>query len=336
MSVQGFSTAKGHKKPPGRHDTMKAMTALGIVVTFVTVAVLVIEFLRHRRSPLSIYGWFGLGMLTLAEWLMFRHFEPLATYFTPIAWTAYILLADAAVHAVKGHSRLRDHPAEFAGVALLSVPLWLIFEAYNLRLHNWTYVGLPASRALALLGYGWSFATITPGILQTADLVEAFDWFSPAAPLRFSSPARATMMVFGGACLVLPLVLPQAIAAYLFALVWVGFIFLLDPINYRLRLPSILGDLAAGRRGRFYALLISGYTCGWLWEFWNYWAPAKWHYVFPMFQNVKIFEMPAPGYLGFLPFAVECFVMYVSAAGLLARPAAAMLNSRLPGTSRHS
>jgi hypothetical protein len=315
---------------------MKAMTALGIVVTFVTVAVLVIEFLRHRRSPLSIYGWFGLGMLTLAEWLMFRHFEPLATYFTPIAWTAYILLADAAVHAVKGHSRLRDHPAEFAGVALLSVPLWLIFEAYNLRLHNWTYVGLPASRALALLGYGWSFATITPGILQTADLVEAFDWFSPAAPLRFSSPARATMMVFGGACLVLPLVLPQAAAAYLFALVWVGFIFLLDPINYRLRLPSILGDLAAGRRGRFYALLISGYTCGWLWEFWNYWAPAKWHYVFPMFQNVKIFEMPAPGYLGFLPFAVECFVMYVSAAGLLARPAAAMLNSRLPGTSRHS
>jgi len=143
-------------------------------------------------------------------------------------------------------------------------------------------------------------------------------------------------MVFGGACLVLPLVLPQAAAAYLFALVWVGFIFLLDPINYRLRLPSILGDLAAGRRGRFYALLISGYTCGWLWEFWNYWAPAKWHYVFPMFQNVKIFEMPAPGYLGFLPFAVECFVMYVSAAGLLARPAAAMLNSRLPGTSRHS
>ena len=315
---------------------MKAMTALGIVVTFVTVAVLVIEFLRHRRSPLSIYGWFGLGMLTLAEWLMFRHFEPLATYFTPIAWTAYILLADAAVHAVKGHSRLRDHPAEFAGVALLSVPLWLIFEAYNLRLHNWTYVGLPASRALALLGYGWSFATITPGILQTADLVEAFDWFSPAAPLRFSSPARATMMVFGWACLALPLVLPQAAAAYLFALVWVGFIFLLDPINYRLRLPSILGDLAAGRRGRFYALLISGYTCGWLWEFWNYWAPAKWHYVFPMFQNVKIFEMPAPGYLGFLPFAVECFVMYVSAAGLLARPAAAMLNSRLPGTSRHS
>jgi hypothetical protein len=312
------------------------MTALGVAITFVTVAVLVIEFQRHRRFPLPIYGWFGLGMLTVAEWLLFRRFEPVATYFTPIAWTAYILLADAAVRAIKGRSRLRDHPVEFAGMALLSIPLWLIFEAYNLRLHNWTYVGLPASRALALLGYGWSFATITPGILETADLVGTFGWFPPAAPLRFSPRAQAAMLIFGSACLALPLVLPQAAAAYLFALVWVGFIFLLDPINYRLRLPSILGDFAAGRRGRFYGLLISGFACGWLWEFWNFWAAARWHYVFPMFQNVKIFEMPAPGYLGFPPFAVECFVMYGSAAGLLARPAAAMLNSRLPGSSRHS
>ncbi len=33
-------------------------------------------------------------------------------------------------------------------------------------------------------------------------------------------------------------------------------------------------------------------------------------------QDWKIFEMPAPGYLGFLPFALECFVMYVTAAWL--------------------
>jgi hypothetical protein len=36
-----------------------------------------------------------------------------------------------------------------------------------------------------------------------------------------------------------------------------------------------------------------------------------------MFQRQKIFEMPAPGYLGFPPFALECFVMYVSASALL-------------------
>jgi hypothetical protein len=261
---------------------------------------------------------------------MLRHIEPVATYFTPTAWTAYILLADAAVGAISGRSRLQ-HPPEFAKMALLSIPLWLIFEGYNLRLQNWTYVGLPTSRALSLLGYGWAFATITPGILETADLVESFGWFARAAPLRFSSRAQTALVIFGAACLVAPLLLPQATAARLFALVWVGFIFLLDPINYRLHLPSILGDFAAGRRGRFYSLLIAGFICGWFWEFWNFWAAAKWHYIFPIFQQWKIFEMPAPGYLGFLPFGVECFVMYVTASWLVSRPAAVALNSRLPG-----
>jgi hypothetical protein len=55
----------------------------------------------------------------------------------------------------------------------------------------------------------------------------------------------------------------------------------------------------------------SGALCGVLWELWNYWARAKWHYTVPIMPNVKIFEMPLPGYLGFPPFALEAFTMYV-------------------------
>jgi len=51
--------------------------------------------------------------------------------------------------------------------------------------------------------------------------------------------------------------------------------------------------------------------CGVLWEFWNYWSRAKWHYTVPIMENLKIFEMPVPGYLGFPAFAFECFTMYV-------------------------
>jgi len=297
------------------------MTLLGLALTFATIALLVIEFLRHRRAPLALYGWVGLVVLVAAEGLMFRGIEPVATYFTPIAWTCYILLADATVLAITGHSRLHDDPRRFALVALLSIPLWLIFEAYNLRLENWTYVGVPAKWA-GWFGYGWSFATITPGIFETADLVEAFGWFKPARPMVFSLAAQRGMVLFGLVCLALPLplVLPHHTAAYLFALVWIGFVFLLDPLNHSLRLPSLLGDFALGRRGRLYSLLISGWVCGWLWEFWNYWAAAKWHYIFPVAQRWKIFEMPAPGYLGFLPFALECFAMYVTASGLFSRP----------------
>jgi len=294
------------------------MTFLGLGLTFPTIALLIVEYFRHRRGPFAIYGWMGLLALVVAEVLMFRGLEPVATYFTPIAWTCYILVADAATLSISGRSRLHDESRRFALVALLSILIWLIFEAYNLRLGNWTYVGVPAGAA-GLLGYGWSFATITPGIFETADLVEAFGWFKPGRALSFSPAAERGMALFGLVCLVLPLVLPQHTAAYLFALVWIGFVFLLDPINHRLRLPSLLGDLAAGRRGRFYSLLISGWVCGWLWEFWNYWAAAKWHYVFPMAQRWKIFEMPVPGYFGFLPFALECFTMYVTTSALFRR-----------------
>ena len=42
-------------------------------------------------------------------------------------------------------------------------------------------------------------------------------------------------------------------------------------------------------------------------ELWNNWARAKWQYTVPIMENLKIFEMPLPGYLGFPPFALECF-----------------------------
>ena len=294
-----------------------AMIELGVGVTGATVGVLVAEFSRARRGRLPVYGWVGLAILAVAEVLMFRGVEPVATYFTPIAWTAYILIADAAVVTIRGRSRLSSGLRQFAGLAFLSIPLWLIFEVYNLRLKNWTYIGVPAGWAGALLGYAWSFATIWPAIFETADLVEAFGWFRKARPIELSRRAERILIGTGAVMLLVPVVLPERMGAYLFGLVWLGFALLLDPVNRRKGWGSILGDFRQGRRGRLWSFLISGWVCGWLWEFWNYWAVGKWHYIFPMFQRWKVFEMPAPGFLGFLPFAVECFTMYVFVAGML-------------------
>ena len=289
------------------------MLIAGFAFTFATVVVLAIEFVRRKRASLPAYAWAAIAALLVAWLLMFRGVYPITVYFTPIAWTCYIVLVDGAALALTGRSWLHDSPRELVLMAVISIPLWLIFEAYNLRLKNWTYVGVPEQLAFALLGYGWSFATITPAILQTASLVEGFGWFGPARSVRFSEWAERGMMIFGATCLLVPLLLPASIASYLFALVWVGFIFLLDPLNRRLGLPSLLGDFAQGQRNRFWSLFVAGWTCGWLWELWNYWAAAKWHYTFPIFQQWKIFEMPLPGYLGFLPFALECFVLYTTA-----------------------
>jgi hypothetical protein len=294
------------------------MEKLGIILTAATVTILVVEFFRARRGPFPAHGWLGLVALICAEYLMFHGIEPAATYFTPVAWTSYVLIADAAVFAISGRSRLREEPRGLLKMAALSIPLWLIFEAYNLRLANWTYAGLPQGQIEKWIGYGWAFATITPGIFMTAALIESFDWFKQESrPLRFSRATETAFIVLGAAMLMAPLLVPKRTAAYLFGLVWLGFLFLLEPINHRLHLPSFEGDLARGHRGRLYSFLAAGWVCGWLWEFWNYWARAGWIYTFPIGQQWKIFQMPAQGYLAFPVYALECFAMYVNGAWLI-------------------
>ncbi len=302
------------------------MPAVGVAIL---VAILTFLVLRHaeqtRRSGrrLPLYGWAGIGIIAVAEWLLFRRVWFVTIYMTPVCWTGYILAADAAVFSLRGESRLRSRPAGLLAMALTSIPLWLIFEAYNVRLENWTYVGLPLNWWLAALGYGWSFATIVPALLVTADWIEALGIFTGRARPRKPSAATGKVFILAGALMaLLPVLLPRTLAPYLFGLVWLAFAFLLEPINARLGLPSILRDLAEGRRARFHSLLSAGWLCGWLWEFWNYWAAAKWVYIFPIFQQAKIFEMPIPGYVGFLPFAVECFAMWQTACWLLHLPSA--------------
>ncbi len=235
-----------------------------------------------------------------------------ATWFTPIAWTGYILLADAFILRRRGTSLLNNRLAEVPLMALLSILCWMVFEVYNIRLENWVYVGVPTHPLLRALGYGWSFATIFPGIFQTADLLSAYGVFAGAGGrgVQWTAGKLWASAAVGLALVAGPVLLPVRIGAYLFGAVWLGFIFLLEPLNYRLGAPSIYRDLEAGRAARLWQLLAAGLICGLLWEFWNYWAAAKWLYIFPMFQNIKLFEMPLPGFLGFPPFALECFAMY--------------------------
>jgi hypothetical protein len=269
---------------------------------------------------LKWYGWLGLGWVLTAQALMFARVEPVHQWFTPIVWTGYILLADALVLRLRGRSLLHDRPREFAVLGWLSVLLWLIFEVYNLRLANWYYINVPEDPWLRNLAYLWSFATIFPGLFLTSELVAALleidlvrRWISPH---RFGSWWFVSLAV-GLVFLVVPPLLPTHVSRYLFGFVWLGVIFLLDPINHRLGAPSLIAEWEAGRLGRTAALLAGGGVCGLLWEFWNYWAGAKWIYDVPILGDIKLFEMPVVGFLGFPPFCLECFVLYQFARRVL-------------------
>ncbi|TAM83105.1 MAG: hypothetical protein EPN47_06605 [Acidobacteria bacterium] len=288
---------------------------VGMVLVGVTIGFLGLRyFSRAKRGELRVWGWAGLAMLLLFEVLLVFRVGWVATYLTPLCWTAYLLLADAAVCSLKGSSRLSDSPRAFFLLALASIPLWLIFEAYNLRMQNWAYVGLPPNPILRNFGYAWSFATIWPAIFETADLLQALGLFNrpirPHAPFSFTF--RLTLAIFGILFLTAPILFPVGIGQYLFALVWVGFVLLLDPLNYAWGGRSLLRDWEKGDASLFWNFMAAGLVCGIFWEFWNYWATARWIYIFPILQGWKIFEMPMPGFLGFPAFAVECFVMFES------------------------
>jgi len=265
------------------------------------------------------HGWIGLAVILIAEVLLFAGAPLIGTYFTPVVWTGYILFADGWVFARRGRSLLTAGRHELPVLLPFSIGSWLLFEGYNLLLKNWHYVGLPEPWPLRLLGYAWAFATILPALRETADLLEAHGAFAAwrIRPVALSPRAEATLLALGAGLLVYPLLFPSP---YLFGMVWVGFIFLCDPLNRWLGGPSLLADLREGKVQTFWCWFVGGTICGVLWEFWNYWASAKWHYTVPITAGWRIFEMPLAGYLGFGPFAVELYLMY-NLAVLLGRRA---------------
>jgi len=266
----------------------------------------------------------GAAIMAVSETMTLLHIEPFWSWNTPIAWTGFIIFADAIVWRARGDSWIRSAPREFAALALASIALWVLFEGFNQIIDNWYYTGLPEHAALRYFGYAWSFATIWPAIFEGAELIAVMRAGragkagqagpipgSTLPPPALPAPPALLSVAAGALMLVSPFLISRAVARYMAAPVWLGFIFLLDPINARLGGESLWIDWRARRTDRLVNLALSGVLCGVLWELWNFWSRAKWHYSVPIMERWKIFEMPVPGYFGFPAFALECFTMYV-------------------------
>jgi hypothetical protein len=269
------------------------------------------------KGSFKPYGLTGLFIIITAEILLLLKVKPVTIFFTPLVWTGYILFVDNLISKLQGESLIYNRRKEFFVMLPISVALWLVFEFYNIFLDNWHYINLPEKIWIRLIGYTWSFATIWPAILETAELFRVLHIFDKIKirERSISPKILRTCMGLGFIFLIVPIAFPSR---YLAVLVWLGFVLFLDPINYFFGTKSLFRDLKKGELNNLFSLFLSGLTCGLLWEFWNYWALSKWIYTVPILENIKIFEMPVVGYLGFLPFAVECYIMYNS-IGLIFR-----------------
>lgn len=261
---------------------------------------------------LKYRGHLGFLIIVASEILMFSGVELISRWFTPIVWTGYILLMDEINYRLGGWSLIMDRRRIFVLMIPISIACWSIFEVYNLHMKNWEYLNLPENMWVRYIGYGYSFATILPGIFQTYYFLVHINFSRRFRSLKRRSldGSFAYLVLTGVAFLVIPLITPEAVSKYLFGAVWVGFILLLEPINHRLGFRSIIGDIEDGNYATMVDLFAAGIICGLLWEFWNFWAVTKWIYTLPFPVGFRIFEMPALGFLGFLPFAIECYSMF--------------------------
>jgi len=268
-----------------------------------------------RNFPL--YGYLGFVIIVVAEALLWSGNELVGHWFTPIVWTGYILFVDALVFVLKARSLLMTDRLELLVIVVVSIGTWWLCELYNaprfwksdLELW-WHYHNIEPNLMLRRVGYDWAFATIFPLLFVTAQVfsVTLFKHANRGPAIKFSRSVLTFFIVLGTIGVVWPLVFPSA---WLAPVIWLSFVFLVDPVNALRGWPSIAGDLGRGDWRRLWSLCAAGLMCGFLWEFFNYWAIAKWTYTVPYFGNIKIFEMPVLGFLGFPPFAVECWVIYI-------------------------
>jgi len=239
------------------------------------------------------------------------------SWFYALAWGSFLIVLDGLNERRLGRSVLFEKPADFLTAALVSVPAWLVFELYNLRLKNWSYHDLPPSLFIRAVGHFIAFATVLPALMELAAFFKpGFERrLRPARPFPVTRTGLSASLGIGLGLLVLPLLWPRLF----FPFVWVGFIFLLEPLNYRSGRASFLGDLAKGSLVRLLSWMAAGLSAGILWESFNFWAGAHWEYHLPYLDLGRIFQMPVFGFLGFIPFALEMFALEAVLTGVYAR-----------------
>jgi hypothetical protein len=246
-----------------------------------------------------------------------------AINFTAIVWVGYLILCEGLLTLATGKSPVRRRPHHFLLLCLASVFIWAVFDIinFNLKMHAWRYIGMPGTPGIPgdffdrASGYFVAFGTIVPGMLLSGQILldlGAFNWARSRSNNGFHMPhwGLFASLAAGAAMLAWVVLHRNPVTNYV---LWTSLVFLLDPINYWLGRPSMFRDWERGWFGRTLAAFAGGLTCGFLWEFWNYWALTKWTYHLPFLgalEQHRYFEMPLPGLLGFLPFGIECWIMW--------------------------
>ena len=285
------------------------------------------RFLSLKRDcparPFPWWGWGGLLLCTcfwVLAWNRFAWFSILQPYtFFPL-WAGYILSVNGVTFSRSGTCLLLGHPGRFFLLFPVSAVFWWYFEWLNRFVQNWYYVGVDDFSAFAyVLHATLCFSTVLPAVLSTVELLTTFftsvDHYLPDTVSGFSPGVWAGRFILVAMAVILA-ALPMA-PDQLFPFVWIAPLFIMAGVQGAFGRPSFFSLLL--RRDVRLVLLpaLAGLICGFFWEMWNWKSLTHWQYSIPYVDRYHVFAMPILGYLGYLPFGLECLVILFVGVGLL-------------------
>jgi hypothetical protein len=265
---------------------------------------------NQSKFYLPLHGWLGLG-LALLFWILNWTLTGPRTHwgFFPM-WLGYCLAIDGLVFRRTRTSLLTRSPRKYAGLFLVSAPVWWIFELLNLRTQNWTYLGAEIFFPMEYIFWTTlSFTTVAPAVFGSAEFFASFEFVKRLKPgLTIGTDRRTTASFFALGWIMLALLLIYPKIFFLF--IWISLYFILEPINIWLGNRSLADWTAKGDWRPVIALWLGVLLTAFLWEMWNFHSYPKWIYHVAWGGWMRVFEMPLLGYGGYLPFALELYAVY--------------------------
>jgi hypothetical protein len=324
--------------PPLTHYVAHAPFPMPLFVALVLLGILVaaVFFLQMAKGPpaaestttsgktsLPWWGWLGL-LLLLAGWIMawnrFPWFAALQPHtFLPL-WLGYILFINSLTRLRTGTCLLAGRTGYFLALFPVSSVFWCFFEYLNRFVQNWYYVWIEDFSARAyVIHASLCFATVLPAVLSTEELLASFP--------RLTGPLSSKWVITnrGGRY---PAIVLFALSAmglagigiwpdYLFPLLWLSPLLLVVALQKMTGRATIFDSLGRGDWRPVWLPALAALCCGFFWELWNFKSDAHWEYCLPFVQKGHIFAMPVVGYLGYLPFGLECKAVAELLAGYL-------------------
>jgi hypothetical protein len=261
------------------------------------------------------WGWIGLFLNIISwacAWGRFPWLGILKDHMFFPLWLGYILVMDGLVFRRTGSSLLSRSPRDFIALFPASAVAWWYFEYLNRFMQNWWYEGSESFSALHYVIFATlCFSTVLPAIFETAEWLSSFAWFRTAyanGP-RWSAvkPSALVAVISAG---ILGLTLLAMFPNAFFFMTWLAPLAILAGVLGLAGVPTPFSDLKDGDYSRLFTLAVAALVCGFFWEMWNFFSMPKWHYAVPYVTRWKIFEMPAAGYAGYLPFGPICWCLW--------------------------